>query len=532
LQDLNYDYIVVGAGSAGSIVAARLSESGRHTVLVLEAGGWDRSPWIHLPLGVAKTIMNTRLNWAYRTEPQPELLNREIYWARGKVIGGSAAINGMVHVRGQPEDFDGWAAEGAEGWAWRDVLPFFKRSENHYLGDSALHAAGGPVTVSKPKEPSLLSEAFIQAAVNHGLALNEDFNGERQDGVGLYDLTVKRGLRSNSAKGALHPARHRANLTVQVRAHVQHIVFEGRRAAGIAYRDGGNELKTARATREIVLCSGAVNTPQLLMLSGIGPREQLERHGIRMLADRRQVGQNLQDHLAVRTICKTRLPITLNDELRSLWGRLRMGTQFLLRRQGPLTSATGQAGMFFRTEDGLPQVDAQAFLMPFSVPGVGQQPHAFSAFSVSVTQSWPASRGHVTLRDASPSSAPLIQPNYLSAAEDREFFLRAVPKVREILATKPMDDIVSSEYQPGNAVLSREEMLAFVRAKASTIYHPCGTCRMGSGGDSVVDSQLRVRGVDGLRIADASVMPRITSGNINAACLMIGEKAAHMVLQG
>ncbi len=527
----SFDYIVVGAGSAGSIVAARLAEDGRHRVLVVEAGGWDRNPWLHVPLGVGKTIMNPAVNWCYRTQPQAELMNREIYMARGKVIGGTHAINGLLHIRGAREDYDGWARNGAPGWAWDDVLPYFKRSEDHYRGDSDLHATGGPVAVGRPEGPSPLCEAFIQAAVNWGLERNEDFSSGRQEGAGRYDMNVRHGLRSNSAKGALHPARRRPNLAVRVRALVQRVVFDGRRAVGVEVLAAGGQPQLLRAEREVVLCAGAINTPQLLMLSGVGPRAELERHGIALVADRAQVGTNLQDHVTLRVICKTHEPITLNDDLRSPWRRLRIGLQYAIGRRGPLAFASGQAGMFFRSDDALPLADAQAFLMPLSVPAVGQMPHRFSAFSVSVMQSWPESRGHVRLRDAHPASAPLIDPNYLSAPGDRAFFVRALPKLRAVLATRPLDAMIASEFQPGDSVRSPEDVLAFVRSKAATISHPCGSCRMGDDADAVVDPALRVREVDGLRIADASVFPRITSGNINATCLMIGEKAADLIQQ-
>ncbi len=526
-----FDYIVVGAGSAGSILAARLTEDGRHRVLVVEAGGWDRNPWIHVPLGVGKTIMNPALNWCYRTLPQAELMNREIYMARGKVIGGTHAINGLLHVRGAREDYDGWARGGAAGWSWDEVLPYFKRSEDHYRGDSDLHATGGPVAVGRPEGPSPLCEAFIQAAVNWGLERNDDFSSGHQEGAGRYDMNVRDGLRCHSAKGALHPARRRANLAVQVRAPVQRVVFEGRRAVGVQVLGADGHPRTIRAAREVVLCAGAINTPQLLMLSGVGPRAELERHGIAVVAERAQVGANLQDHITVRVICKTREPITLNDDLRSPWRRLRIGLHYVVGRRGPLAFASGHAGMFFRSDEALPLADAQAFLMPLSVPAVGQMPHRFSAFSVSVMQSWPESRGHVRLRDAHPASPPLIDPNYLIAPGDRAFFMRALPSLRAVLATQPMKEFIASEFQPGELVRSHDDVLAFVRQKAATISHPCGSCRMGSDADSVVDPALRVRGVEGLRIADASVFPRITSGNINATCLMIGEKAADLIGQ-
>ena len=524
------DFIVVGAGTAGAIVASRLSENGRFSVLLVEAGGWDRNPWIHIPLGVGKTLRNERVNWCYTTEPVPELMGRRIYMARGKVVGGSGAVNGLVHVRGQPADFDAWRAAGCEGWGWSEVLPYFKRSEDHYLGDTALHAAGGPVSVRKPGHRSPLCDALVAAGVNFGLARNDDFNGERQDGVGLYDLTVKRGLRSNSAIGALAPARRRSNLRVTVRAHVERVLFEGGAAVGIEYRDRGGARTFARARREVVLCAGAIDTPKLLLLSGIGPRADLERLGIPVVAAREAVGANLQDHLGVRFICRTKAPFTLNDTLRSWPAKLRMGAEFLFLRRGPLTFASGQAGLFFKSRDEVDGVDAQAFLLPLSVPAAGQPPHPFSAFTVSVVQSRPVSRGRVTLRDADYRSAPAIHPGHLAAPEDREFFVHAVRRLREILGTEPLAGLIAEEYQPGPAVTTDAQILDFVRQQANPIYHPCGTCRMGGDEASVVDPQLRVRGVGALRIADASIMPRITSGNINATCLMIGEKAADLVL--
>jgi choline dehydrogenase len=525
-----YDFIVIGAGSAGSIVASRLSESGKFSVLLLEAGGWDRNLWIHIPLGVGKTIVNKAVNWTYHTEPVAALANRSLYMARGKVIGGSGAINGLVHTRGQPEDFNNWRDWGCDGWGWTDVLPYFKKSEDHYLGDTPLHGKGGPVSISKSRDRSKLCEYFIEAGVNYGLERNDDFNGAKQDGIGLYDHTTRRGLRSNSAIGALRSARHRPNLHVEVKAHVERIVFENKVAVGVEYQNAAGELVTARVGLEVVVCSGAINTPKLLMLSGIGPESQLRKNRIPVLAALEDVGKNLQDHLAIRIVCKTKQPITVNDELRSWWAKARMGIKFLFQRRGPLTFASAQAGMFFKSRESLPNVDAQAFLMPFSVPGIGQYPHKFSAFTVSIAQSWPSSRGCIELRDADPLSAPVIHPNHLSTPDDQAFFVHAFRKVRELLGTSPMKDIIAEEYAPGKTVATDDEILDYVRQKANTIYHPCGTCRMGNDINSVVDPTLRVRGVRGLRIADASIMPRITSGNINATCLMIGEKAGDMIL--
>jgi choline dehydrogenase len=526
----SHDFIVIGAGSAGSIVASRLSESGKFSVLVLEAGGWDRHLWIHVPIGFAKTIIDKAVNWAYHTEPQTELKGRRIYWPRGKVIGGSGAINGLIHIRGQREDFDGWRDAGCPGWGWSDVLPYFRRVEDHYLGDTPLHGKGGPVSVFKPRDKSVLCESLIAAGINYGLARNEDFNGDRQDGIGYYDLTVKRGLRSNSAIGALNRAKKRPNLRIEVGAHAERVVFEGTRAVGVEYRNRRGETVRVGAKREVVACGGAVNSPQLLMLSGIGPAEHLASNGIALVAASEQVGQNLQDHITARLVCKTKDPITLNDEMRTWWGKLRIGARFVLFRRGPLTYAAAQAGMFFKSREDVPQVDAQSFLSPYSAGGLGQPLHPFSAFGISVAQSWPTSRGSITLRDADPRSPPVIQPNYLSTEEDRSFFVNAMRKLREVMHTKPLDSVISEEYSPGPAVRTDAEMLDFVRSTVSTCFHPCGTCRMGNDEAAVVDPALRVRGVAGLRVADASVMPRIISGNINAPCLMIGEKAADLIL--
>jgi choline dehydrogenase len=526
-----YDFIVVGAGSAGSIVASRLGENGKFTVLVLEAGGWDRNIWIHVPIGYAKTAVDKRVNWAYQTESEPELKGRSIYWPRGKVVGGSGAINGLIHVRGQRSDFDGWRDAGCQGWGWDDVLPHFKRYESHHLGESALHGAGGPVTVSKPDDDSLLSKSVLTACLNTGLERNPDFNSGEQDGVGFYDLTIRRGRRSNSAIGALRGARRRGEVHVEVNALARRVVFEGRRAVGVVFRDADGQDVEVRARREVILSGGAVNTPQLLMLSGIGPRDHLEEMGIQLTADRGEVGLNLHDHMGTRLICKTRDPITFNDDMRVWWRKIGVGMKYALFRSGPLTYPAAQLGFFFRSSPAEPLVDAQAFLSPFSTSGLGKPLHDFSAFGLSVTQSWPSSRGMLRLRSSDAGAPPVIQPNYLSTQRDRDFFANAIRKLREVVATAPLRDLVSEEFLPGPAVRSDEEVLDYVRSTGHTCFHPCGSARMGGDESSVVDPRLRVRGVQGLRVADASVMPRITSGNTNAATLMIGEKAAAMILQ-
>lgn len=412
--ETSYDFVIVGAGSAGSLVASRLSEGGRFSVLVLEAGGWDRSPWIHLPIGFAKTAVDKRVNWAYQTEAEPQLHGRSVYWPRGKVIGGSGAINGLIHVRGQREDFDGWRDSGCPGWGWSDVLPYFRKYESHHLGDGPLHGGSGPVTVAKPRDKSLLSESVLAACARSGLRRNADFNSGVQDGAGFYDLTIRRGRRSNSAIGALHKVKNQGNVTISVRSHVHRLVFEGQRVSAVLYRDEAGQEQRVRVKREAVLCGGAVNTPQLLMLSGIGPRDHLQQHSIPVVHASEEVGSNLQDHLGIRMICKTRDPITFNDDMHSWWRKILVGMKYFFLRSGPLTYAAAQLGFFFRSNPKEPRPDAQAFLSPFSTSGLGQPLHPFSAFGISVTQSWPGSRGTIRLRDADPGSPPVIQPNYLS----------------------------------------------------------------------------------------------------------------------
>ncbi len=458
-QSDSFDFIIVGAGSAGSLLAARLAEGGEYSVLVLEAGGSDRRLWVHVPIGFAKTILDKSINWAYQTEPQAELNNRSIYWPRGKLLGGSGAINGLVHIRGQHEDFESWRRSGCDGWGWDDVLPYFKRMEDHYLGASALHGAGGPIAVHKPQDRSPLGQALIEAAARSGIPPNDDFNGETQEGAGDYDLTIRKGRRSNSAMGALKPALCTGRVRLELHAMVQRVIFEGSRATGVEYRIGDGPLVSVHATREIVLCGGAINTPQLLMLSGIGSAALLEAHGIEVVADRPEVGRNLQDHLVARFVFKTRRPITLNDKMKSLWGRLGIGMNYVFRRRGALTYAAAQAGMFFKSEGSVPRVDVQAFFSPYSADGAGKSLHPFSAFTLTLTQSWPTSRGYIALRDADPGTPPIIQPNYFSTAHDREFFVKAMRRARQIVDAEPIRSEISEEFKPGPLVRTDDQII-------------------------------------------------------------------------
>ncbi|MGQ7932348.1 GMC family oxidoreductase [Paraburkholderia sp. D1E] len=526
----SYDYVVIGAGSAGSVVASRLSESGKYSVLLLEAGGWGKNPWIHIPIGFAKMFSDKSINWAYQTEPEAELNGRSIYWPRGKVFGGSGAINGLIYIRGQQDDYNGWKEAGCVGWGWSDVLPYFMKCENHYLGQTSVHSDRGPVYVTKPSNPSALCKAVVAAGLNYGLKKNDDFNGEQQDGIGFYDLTVKNGLRSYSAKAYLRSRKSQKNLCIKVNVHVQRLLFDGLKAIGIEFKTKQGDIVRIGSRREIILSCGAVNTPQLLLLSGVGPREELTRHKIEPILCREQVGKNLQDHLQTKVILKTVNPITLNDDLQSWQRKFLMGAQYALFRRGPLTYAAGQVGMFLRSKPELERVDTQVHMSPFSVGKSGEPLHRFSAFTMMLTQSWPTSRGTVELRSGDPTASPIIKPNYLSTEEDRKFYVDAIRVIRKVAQTEPLKSLVSAEYWPGEDVVTDEQILAYVRTQSSTIFHPCGTCRMGSDEGAVVDPTLRVRGLSGLRIADASIMPSILSGNLNAACLMIGEKAADLIL--
>ncbi|MFO1114227.1 MAG: FAD-dependent oxidoreductase [Beijerinckiaceae bacterium] len=526
----NADFIVVGAGSSGCAVAARLSEDGRYKVVLLEAGPRDSSPWVHLPIGYGKTMWDKRLNWAFSTEPEPNLHDRRIYWPRGKVLGGSSSINGLIAIRGQPEDYDAWERLGAHGWSWRDVLPYFRRIEsNPAFADDQLHGAHGPVSVSSIPARHELIEAAIAAAGNLGVPANADFNGATQEGVGYYQLTTRNGLRTSAAKAYLKPARGRRNLEIVTDAQATSIIVEQGRARGISYRRAGED-REIRARRGVVLSAGALQSPQLLMLSGIGPADHLHAHGVAVLHDRREVGRNLQDHLQFRLIYRCTRPITTNDDLRSLFGRIRIGLQWALMRSGPLAIGINQGGLFTRVMPGSATPDIQFHIATLSADMAGAKPHPFSGFTLSVCQLRPESRGHIELASKDPLAAPKMFANYLDAENDRVCAVRAISFARKLAATRPLKDLVAEEIKPGPAASSDEDILEFARASGATIFHPSGTCRMGDDPDSVVDARLRARGVDGLWVADCSVMPRLVSGNTNLPAIMIGERAAEMIL--
>ncbi|WP_063587916.1 GMC family oxidoreductase [Achromobacter ruhlandii] len=526
------DYIVVGAGSAGCVLANRLSANGQHSVCLLEAGPPDRSPWIHIPIGYGKTMFHKVLNWGYYTEPDPNMLDRRIYWPRGRTLGGSSAINGLIYIRGQRQDYDAWAAAGNPGWRWDDCLPYFRKLENNDLGAGATRGTEGPLNATSIKTPHPLVEGLIGAAGALGLQHVRDFNTGDQEGVGYYQLTTRNGRRCSTAVAYLRPARGRANLRVETGAHAMAILFEGSRACGVRYRQDG-QVRTLRARREVILCAGALQSPQLLQLSGVGPAALLRRFGIGVVRDLPGVGENLQDHLQIRLIYETRLPITTNDQLRTLHGRAAMGLQWLLFRGGPLAVGINQGGLFCRVDPASATPDTQFHFATLSADMAGGKVHPFSGCTYSVCQLRPSSRGTVRLRSADPFEAPAMQPNYLSTELDRRMTVAAVKYARRLAATEPLAGLMKREFRPGPEVQSDDEILHFCREYGATIFHPSGTAKMGPREDpmAVVDERLRVHGVSGLRVVDCSIMPTLVSGNTNVPVVMLAERAADFILQ-
>ena len=522
----DFDYVVVGAGSAGCVLANRLTANGRHRVLLVEAGPRDTNVWIHVPLGYGKLFARTDVNWAYEGEPEPTLGGRRIFTPRGKVLGGSSSINGLVYIRGQREDFDAW---GVPGWGFDELLPYFKKSEDQSRGADDWHGTGGPLAVSDLPDKHELCEAFIASAMALGVPRNDDFNGATQEGAGYYQATARNGRRCSTATGYLRPAEKRANLRVETEALATRILFEGTRASGVEFRQHGSTHRV-RAAREVILAGGAFNSPQLLLLSGVGPRAQLERHGIAPVLEAPEVGENLQDHFYVRTFWRCNRPITLNDDMRSLWRQARIGLQYLLQRRGPLAVSAGYAAAFVRTRAALARPDAQIYFINFSTAKRGGHLHPFSGFTCSVSQLQAESRGRVRLRDADPASPPAILYNYLATEGDRRMMVEGLKFARRLVNTAPLSGYVVSEEAPGPRVQTDAEWLDFCREAGDTVFHPSSTCRMGGDERSVVDPRLRVRGLQGLRVIDAAVMPAVPSGNINAAVIAVAEKGADLVL--
>lgn len=527
--DQDYDYIIVGAGSAGCVLANRLSADPANRVLLIEAGGSDMNPWIHIPVGYFKTMHNPATDWCYVTEPDEGIASRRLQWPRGKVLGGSSSLNGLLYVRGQPQDYDRWAALGNEGWSFDEVLPYFKKSEDQERGADDYHGVGGPLKVSDLRLRRPIADYFIEAATQVGIPFNEDYNGARQEGVGYFQQTAYKGFRWSTAKGFLRPARKRANLTLLTRAHTTRVLFEDRSAVGVEYLRRG-KLQQAHAQREVILCAGAIGSPQILQLSGIGAKSLMDKVGIPLIADLLGVGQNLQDHLQVRLVYKTSQR-TLNDEVNNIFKRGWVGLQYLLNRTGPLTLAASQVAIFTRSQPELERPDIQFHMQPLSADKPGDGAHKFSAFTASVCQLRPYSRGHLAIRSRDPLEHPAIHPNYLSDERDRRVAVDGIKVARRITAAPALSQHIIDEYVPGYRYRSDAELLDAARRYSQTIYHPTSTCKMGQDDMAVVDARLRVHGIRDLRIVDASVMPEIVSGNTNAPTIMIAEKASDMILE-
>jgi choline dehydrogenase len=501
---LNFDYIIVGAGSAGCVLANRLSE--KFNVLLLEAGPRDTNPWIHVPLGYGKLFARTDVNWAYESEPEPALNGRRIFTPRGKVLGGSSSINGLVYIRGQREDFDGW---GIKGWGFDDLLPYFEKAEAQ-LKVSDL-------------ERLPICDAFIDAAASLGIPRTSDFNGPSQEGTGYYRATTYRGRRRSTAVAYLREAEKRPNLRVETAALATRVLFEGRKACGVEYRQDGRTI--AVQGNEVLLAGGTFNSPQLLQLSGVGPRALLERHGVQVVHDAPQVGERLQDHFYVRTFWRCTKPITLNDDMMSWWRKARIGLDYLLFKKGPLTVSAGHAAAFVRTRPELKRPDAQLYFINFSSLKRGGFLHPHSGFTCAMSQMQSESRGSSHIKSPDPAAPPSIRYNYLSTERDRQVMVDGLKIARRICNAAPLRDYVAGEFLPGEKVKSDEEWLAYVREMGETVFHPTSTCSIGA----VVDEQLRVKGLQNLRVIDASVMPAVPSGNINAAVVALAEKGADLI---
>ncbi|VTV14573.1 Choline dehydrogenase [Variovorax sp. WDL1] len=532
-----FDYIVVGAGSAGCVLAGRLSEDPATRVLLLEAGPADNSLWIHLPICYGKTMWSSTYNWRFETDPDPNMNGRRIYWPRGKTLGGSSSINGLIYIRGQREDYDHWAALGNPGWGYDDVLPYFIKSEGNQRGADAFHGADGPLKVSDIGAKHELIEAFIEGAQQIGplsVKRTGDFNGAEQAGAGYYQLTTHQGWRCSTAKAYLGPAKGRSNLRIATEALATGLVFEGRRAVGVRYTQGG-AAKTARCRAEVLLSAGAIQSPQLLQLSGIGPRALLEQRGVPLVHELPGVGENLQDHLQIRLGYECTKPITTNDQLNSWIGQARMGLEWLMHRSGPLAVGINQGGCFMRAQtdaNGQPVADTpdiQFHVATLSADMAGGKVHPWSGFTLSICQLRPESRGHIRIRSRDPAEPPEMQPNYLATERDRATAVAGVKAARAIAASPAMRPYVRREVKPGPDAKSDADLLEFCRNNGATIFHPSGTCRMGSDRMAVVDARLRVHGVGGLRVVDCSVMPTLVSGNTNAPAVMMAEKAVDLI---
>jgi choline dehydrogenase len=532
-----FDFIIIGSGSAGSVLAERLSASGKHSVLVLEAGGSDMRFFVQMPMGYGKTFFNKAVNWMYKTEPDEGLGGNADHWPRGKVLGGSSSINAMVWIRGAPEDYHEWEAQGNKGWGWADMLPVFKSLEDYEGGANEWRATGGPIRISRiDKEIHPLSRKYIEATKQTGLSFNDDFNAEAQEGVGLYQLNTKGGRRMSASRAFLRPAMKRKNVRVETRAHATRILFEGMRAIGIEYVQNG-VTKSVKAHREVIVSGGSVNSPQLLQLSGIGPAALLQKFGIPVLQANENVGQHLQDHQGINYTFKAKVP-TLNQTLRPWWGKLWVGMQYVLLRKGPLSISLNQGGGFFRTSDKYQRPNMQLYFQVMStvIPKPGERPllnpDPWPGFSIGLSNCRTSSRGYIEIKSRSPFDHPKIVANAFSHPDDVSEMLDAVKFLRKIAAQPAMAEMIEEELLPGPNVQSDEELIADFRKRSGTVYHPVSTCRMGPDAhNSVVDSRLRVHGIEGLRVIDASVFPTLITGNTNAPTIAVGWKGAALILE-
>ncbi|MEM9355626.1 MAG: choline dehydrogenase [Pseudomonadota bacterium] len=525
-----FDYVIIGAGSAGCVLAHRLSENPGLSVAIIEAGGRDSNPWIHVPAGYYRTMLDPSVTWQFGSGPEPHLNDRIVNWPRGRVIGGTSAINGLLYVRGQAQDFDTWRQLGNSGWSYEDVLPYFKRAEDQERGADDFHGSGGPLGVSDVRMNNPLCEAYIKASVAAGIPHTTDFNGASQEGAGYYQLTTKDGRRCSTAVAYLKPVLSRENLELISDAAVERLVMEGKRVTAVTFQQDG-QTKTVRVRREIILSAGAIGSPQILQLSGIGPGAVLSDAGIEVQHELPGVGENLQDHLQVRFVYETTLRDSLNTVWHSRMKQMQVGIDYMLARQGILTIGAGVAGVFAKSRPELEAPDMQIHFMPLSSVGPGQGLHKYPGVTASICQLRPDSRGTLKIMSASPSAQPSIVSNYLAQETDRDVLLNGLRLLRKIARQPEFAQFVAREVYPGDDVVTDDEFMAYAREVATTIFHPCGTCKMGSDPLAVVDERLRVRGVDGLRVADASIMPTMTSGNTNAPTIMIGEKASDMVLE-
>ena len=533
----DYDYIILGAGSAGCVLVNRLSLDPSNRVLLLEAGGTDRRFFIQMPIGYGKTYHQKAVNWMYMTEPSPDADNKPSYWPRGKVLGGSSSINAMVYVRGNPRDFDEWSELGNSGWSYNEVLPYFRKMESWQNGADTYRGGDGPLKISEvSSQLHPLCDNFLSAAKEIGIKLNSDMNGKRQDGVGNYQITTHKGQRMSSSRAYLWPVISRTNLTVITNALASKILIKDKKAYGVEYLKSGSTHKVY-AKREVILSTGSINSPQLLQLSGVGPKKVLQEASVELIHDSPAVGQNLQDHLSVTYFYKSKVP-TLNDQLRPLLGKVYQGLKYILTRSGPLSLSVNQSGGFIRTRDGLSKPNIQLYFSPVSYTLESRDkrammsPDPFSAMLLGVSNCNTNSRGQLRIKNSDPTSHPIIEPNYLSHEEDVKDLLEGVKVLRKLAKTDSFKPVIGEEFRPGPECQTDEQLIQHIKDTVWTVFHPSSTCRMGPDPKSnVVDRNLRVHGIDGLRVADASIFPKLICGNINAATIMVGEKASDLVLR-